>query len=118
MSATPACMFGDKGETSSCCKTIYEKLPQSLKSCLDYCAFRNDIYGTIEKDKLVRLMVAEGIIEEMAGEGDAFSLEEIASSLIDELICLDMLIPQFDFSSDEGSITRIKVSEAYYKLCC
>ena len=124
-SATPTCMFGDKGETSSSCKTKYEKLPHSLKSCLDYCAFLKDIdyitglyiAPTIEKDNLVRLMVAEGLIEEKAGEENAFSLEEIALSFIDELSRLEMLIPEFVFTSYEGSITRIKVSEAYYKLC-
>lgn len=94
-SATTTCMFGDKGETSSCCKTKYENLPQSLKSCLDYCACLYCIYGCggmTEKKEVVRLMVAEGLIEDKAGETDASCLEDIASSFIDELVSLGMLI--------------------------
>ncbi|XP_050211858.1 probable disease resistance protein RF9 [Mercurialis annua] len=64
-------------------KKYYEKLPHHLKSCLDYMFIRK--YSN--KHDLVRLLVAEGLIAERSGE----SMEDVAESIISELIELRML---------------------------
>ena len=93
---------------------LWEMIPGSEEAVLSRL---EQVYGSTDStgsfsDRIMELAdrIAEDYVPDL--------LEEIDSSSIDELNHIDMLIPQFDFSSDEGSITRIKVSEAYYKLCC
>ncbi|XP_050211859.1 disease resistance protein RPM1-like [Mercurialis annua] len=75
----------------------YEKLPHHLKSCLDYIS----IMKYHKKHDLVRLMIAQGLIADKSGE----NMEDVAESIIDELVelgrlaenryfdCLEVVVP-------------------------
>ncbi|XP_058091932.1 putative disease resistance protein At1g58400 [Magnolia sinica] len=67
-------------------KSSYESLPYYLKSCLMYCCiFPAD--SCIGRGKLVRMLVAEGLIEEKQGE----IVEVVAEKYIEELNRIGML---------------------------
>ncbi|KAF2306317.1 hypothetical protein GH714_016415 [Hevea brasiliensis] len=107
---TPSRTEEDKGETSSleASKSNYEKPPDYLKSCLDCCSFfffPNGYY--VGKEKLVMLLLAQGLIPGKPGE----IMEDTAKIIINELIGLRMLQVHYPFKS------RIEVSEFYRKLC-
>ncbi|OAY39487.1 hypothetical protein MANES_10G098300v8 [Manihot esculenta] len=93
------------GETSSY-KSTYESLPHHLKSCLDYIyILLNNFYW--ERRKVVRLLLAQGLIQEKPGE----IMEDTAGDIIDELICLEMLREESYFES------MLYVSKFYGKSC-
>jgi len=76
------------GESSSSesFKSNYAKLPDYLKSCLDYSATVCGRYR-VEIGKLVRLLLAEGLIEDRPGD----IMEDVAENVLKELIDLGML---------------------------
>ncbi|KAL3577801.1 hypothetical protein D5086_019305 [Populus alba] len=77
------------GESSSSesFKSNYAKLPDYLKSCLDYSAIVCRISYRVEIGKLVRLLLAEGLIEDRPGD----IMEDVAANVLKELIDLGML---------------------------
>ncbi|KAG6759006.1 hypothetical protein POTOM_035470 [Populus tomentosa] len=96
------------GESSSSesFKSNYAKLPEYLKACLDYSAivcWRS--YG-VEIGKLVRLLLAEGLIEDRPGD----IMEDVAANVLKELIDLGML-------QEERQGTEVKVPAPYLRLC-
>ncbi|EEF37324.1 hypothetical protein RCOM_0745080 [Ricinus communis] len=95
-----------KGEDSYLAN--YENLPHHLKSCLDYIASLAFIATLtyLTENKLVRLLVAEGLIPAETGE----ILEVVAENIIGELIGLEMLqeCPYWHV---------LEVVEPYKKLC-
>ncbi|KAG8662850.1 disease resistance protein RPM1 [Manihot esculenta] len=102
----PSCEIEQhKGETSSLAasKSNYENLPHYLKSCLDYFY----TLPNMEKGKLVRLLLAQGLIPEKLGE----IMEDTAVNMIKELISLGMLQERYEFYSE------MQVSEFYIKSC-
>lgn len=77
----------DEGETSaSSFKLQYTNLPYHLQTCLTYCCIFPENYW-INKGRLIRLLIAEGLIQGKAGE----IIEDIAQENINELISLGML---------------------------
>ncbi|OAY50635.1 probable disease resistance RPP8-like protein 2 [Manihot esculenta] len=99
----------DQGETSAFAayKTKYENLPHHLKSCLDY-IFLCSMCWHDDKDHVVRLLLAQGLIPEKSGE----IMEDTAASNIKELIDLGMLHEEYDYYT-----TRLLVSEFHKKSC-
>ncbi|KAJ6981228.1 hypothetical protein NC653_024587 [Populus alba x Populus x berolinensis] len=95
------------GESSSSesFKSNYAKLPDYLKSCLDYSAIVCGRYG-VEIGKLVRLLLAEGLIEDRPGD----IMEDVAANVLKELIDLGML-------QEERQGTEVKVPASYLRLC-
>jgi Leucine-rich repeat (LRR) protein len=95
------------GESSSSetFKSNYAKLPDYLKSCLDYSAIVCGRYG-VEIGKLVRLLLAEGLIEDRPGD----IMEDVAENVLKELIDLGML-------QEEEQGTEVKVPASYVQLC-
>ncbi|KAL9390283.1 hypothetical protein Peur_018888 [Populus x canadensis] len=95
------------GESSSSetFKSNYAKLPDYLKSCLDYSAIVCGRYG-VEIGKLVRLLLAEGLIEDRPGD----IMEDVAENVLKELIDLGML-------QEERQGTVVKVPASYLRLC-
>ncbi|XP_050211856.1 disease resistance protein RPM1-like [Mercurialis annua] len=85
-----------------CKKKYYDKLPHHLKSCLDYMF----IVKFCKKHELVRLLLAQSLIPDRAGE----SMEDVAENIIDELVELGMLegCHFFDY---------LEVVEPYRNLC-
>ncbi|KAJ4840645.1 hypothetical protein Tsubulata_033201 [Turnera subulata] len=83
----------------------YISLPYYLKSCLMYCCIFPENYQ-IKKGKLIRLLVAEGLVQQRAEQ----LLEDVAEENINELISRGMLQ-----LSDEcrGSGTKLTVSSPY-----
>ncbi|XP_058008599.1 probable disease resistance RPP8-like protein 2 [Hevea brasiliensis] len=98
----------DKGESSSlsASKSNYEQLPHHLKSCLDYCSIFSKKFS-IEKQKLVRLLLAQGLIPEKQGQ----IMEDVAANIIKELIGLEMLEEDQKFNS------KVHVSEFHQESC-
>ncbi|KAG8640117.1 hypothetical protein MANES_13G026200v8 [Manihot esculenta] len=91
---------------SSCLATLtsnYAKLPDHLKRCFDYCCI--SIRYFMEKGKLVRLLLAEGLIQEKPGD----IMEDIAANIIRELIALGML-------HQERNGTELKVPSMYRQV--
>ncbi|KAL9390282.1 hypothetical protein Peur_018887 [Populus x canadensis] len=86
-------------------KSNYAKLPDYLKSCLDYSAIVCGRYG-VEIGKLVRLLLAEGLIEDRPGD----IMEDVAENVLKELIDLGML-------QEERHGTVVKVPASYLRLC-
>ena len=79
----------DEGETSassSSSKLQYKNLPYQLQICFAYCCIFPENYW-INKGRLIRLFIAEGLIQGKAGE----VIEDIAEENINELINLGML---------------------------
>ncbi|KAF2299617.1 hypothetical protein GH714_000140 [Hevea brasiliensis] len=105
----------DKGESSSlsASKSNYEQLPHHLKSCLDYCSIVSKQFSnvskqsSIEKQKLVRLLLAQGLIPEKEGQ----IMEDVAANIIKELIGLEMLEEDQNFNSE------VHVSEFHQESC-
>lgn len=95
------------GESSSSesFKSNYAKLPDYLKSCLDYSAIVCGRYG-VEIGELVRLLLAEGLIEDRPGD----IMEDVAENVLKELIDLGML-------QEEEPGTEVKVPASYVQLC-
>ncbi|KAG6759014.1 hypothetical protein POTOM_035478 [Populus tomentosa] len=95
------------GESSSSesFKSNYAKLPEYLKSCLDYSAI---VCGrdSVEIGKLVRLLLAEGLIEDRPGD----IMEDVAGNVLKELIDLGML-------QEEEQGTEVRVPASYLRLC-
>lgn len=96
----------NEGESSSLAtfKSNYTMLPDYLRSSLDYSCIVCKRYG-IEKGKLVRLLLAEGLIQEKPGE----IMEDTAGKIVMELISLGML-------EDVDDGTEVKVSGSYCEL--
>ena len=96
------------GESSSSesFKSNYAKLPDYLKSCLDYSAIVCRISYRVEIGKLVRLLLAEGLIEDRPGD----IMEDAAENVLKELIDLGML-------QEEPKGTEVKVPASYLQLC-
>ncbi|XP_011045274.1 PREDICTED: disease resistance protein RPM1-like [Populus euphratica] len=95
------------GESSSSetFKSNYAKLPDYLKSCLDYSAIVCGRSG-VEIGKLVRLLLAEGLIEDRPGD----IMEDVAENVLKELIDLGML-------QKEPIWAEVKVPASYLRLC-
>jgi len=95
------------GESSSSetFKSNYAKLPDYLKSCLDYSAIVCWRYG-VEIGKLVRLLLAEGLVEDRPGD----IMEDVAENVLKELIDLGML-------QEERQETIVEVPASYLQLC-
>jgi len=98
------------GESSSSeyFKSNYAKLPDYLKSCLDYSAIVCWRSYRVEIGKLVRLLLAEGLIEDRPGD----IMEDVAENVLKELIDLGMLQVQ---QVQQG--TEVKVPASYVQLC-
>ncbi|XP_061974789.1 putative disease resistance protein At1g58400 [Populus nigra] len=95
------------GESSSSetFKSNYAKLPDYLKSCLDYSAIVCGRYG-VEIGKVVRLLLAEGLIEDRPGD----IMEDVAANVLKELIDLGMLQKEEEYAS-------VEVPASYVQLC-
>jgi len=95
------------GESSSSetFKSNYAKLPDYLKSCLDYSAIVCGRYG-VQIGKLVRLLLAEGLVEDRPGD----IMEDVAENVLKELIDLGML-------QEEEQGTKVRVPASYLRLC-
>ncbi|KAH8495325.1 hypothetical protein H0E87_018491 [Populus deltoides] len=95
------------GESSSSetFKSNYAKLPDYLKSCLDYSAIVCGRYR-VEIGKLVRLLLAEGLVEDRPGD----IMEDVAENVLKELIDLGML-------QEERQGTEVRVPASYLRLC-
>ncbi|XP_065874229.1 disease resistance protein RPM1-like [Euphorbia lathyris] len=72
--------------SSSDFKSQYEKLPDYLKSCLDYSSFVT-FKHSVDKDKLVRLLLSQGLVPDTPGK----IMEEVAEKIVQGFICLGML---------------------------
>ncbi|KAB5532034.1 hypothetical protein DKX38_018704 [Salix brachista] len=83
----------------------YNSLPYYLKSCLMYCCIFPENYG-IAKGRLIRLLVAEGMILEKAGQIG----EDVAEENINDLVSQGMLLVDNGFR-DNG--TKVTVSSPY-----
>nr|TKR66256.1 disease resistance protein RPM1-like [Populus alba] len=102
------------GESSSSesFKSNYAKLPDYLKSCLDYSAIVCRISYRVEIGKLVRLLLAEGLIEDRPGD----IMEDVAANVLKELIDLGMLQEE-ELYSPVGHGTVVKDPASYLQLC-
>ncbi|KAJ6375519.1 hypothetical protein OIU77_000499 [Salix suchowensis] len=99
---------GDQTSVESSCvpfRLKYNSLPYYLKSCLMYCCIFPENYG-IAKGRLIRLLVAEGLILEKAGQIG----EDVAEENINDLGSQGMLLVDNGFR-DSG--TKVTVSSPY-----
>ncbi|RWR84920.1 disease resistance protein RPM1-like protein [Cinnamomum micranthum f. kanehirae] len=64
----------------------YNDLPYTLKHCFLYCSLFPEDYA-IQQNRLIRLWVAEGFVEERGEQ----TLEEVAAEYVKDLICRSML---------------------------
>ncbi|CAA7400529.1 unnamed protein product [Spirodela intermedia] len=79
----------------------YEDLPRHLKCCfLYFSSLPEDL--EIEVDKLIRLWIAEGFVEQREGE----TLEETAGDYLEKLVQRSMVIPVRDV--DEWGLREVK----------
>ncbi|KAJ6769302.1 DISEASE RESISTANCE PROTEIN RP [Salix koriyanagi] len=85
-------------------KSNYAKLPDYLKSCLDYSSIVSTRHP-VEIGKLVRLLLAEGVIQDKPGD----IMEVVAANVVKELIDLGMLR-----EVDDGS--EVEVPASYLHL--
>ncbi|KAF2320556.1 hypothetical protein GH714_028249 [Hevea brasiliensis] len=106
----PTIIQQDEGQTSSlaAAKSIYENLPHHLKSCFDYIYILPRRFG-LDKGKVVRLLLAQGLIPEKPGE----IMEDAAANIIQELIGLGMLQEEYYFFS----LILLSISEFHKKSC-
>ncbi|XP_002527909.2 putative disease resistance protein At1g59780 [Ricinus communis] len=88
----------DESDCLAALKSDYEKLPDRLKCCFEYCCI--SIRYSMEKGKLIRLLLAERLIQEKNGS----IMEDIAASIITELIGIGMLQEEQDGS---GNILQV-----------
>ncbi|XP_065875969.1 putative disease resistance protein At1g58400 [Euphorbia lathyris] len=87
-------------EENSCSETPisnYVKLPDHLKSCFDYCCM---FPYSIERGKLIRLLLAEDLVPVKPGE----IMEHTAENIVTELIISGMLQQKLDRSEDELTV--------------
>ncbi|XP_042477861.1 disease resistance protein RPM1-like isoform X1 [Macadamia integrifolia] len=82
----------------------YRNLPSYLRSCLFYCSL---FPGKISRGRLVRLLVAEGILQERPGE----VMEDIAEENINELLSQGMLRVEIGYKNE------LKVVDPYHEIC-
>jgi len=94
-----------EGSSSDTFKSNYAKLPDYLKSCLDYSAIVCERYP-VEIRKLARLLLAEGLIEDRPGD----IMEDVAENVLKELIDLGML-------QEVRQGTEVIVPASYLQLC-
>ncbi|KAJ4843799.1 hypothetical protein Tsubulata_009986 [Turnera subulata] len=98
-------VIDSKGESSlGTFRSNYENLAHCLKSCLDYASIVCKRYS-VEKEKLVRLLLAEGLIQEQPGE----IMEDTGVKIVHELISLGMLR-----ELEDG--TEVEVPKSYHEL--
>ena len=97
---------GDKeGQTSVESSSVpfrlkYNSLPYYLRSCLMYCCIFPENYG-IAKGRLIRLLVAEGLIQEKAGQ----IVEDVAEENINDLVSQGMLLVNDDLRDNGTKVT-------------
>ncbi|XP_050206979.1 disease resistance protein RPM1-like isoform X2 [Mercurialis annua] len=97
---------GEISSTSSDFESNYEKLPDLIKACLNYCSIITFRYP-VRKAKIVRLLLAASILLEIPGE----TMEDIIEKIIEDLIGLKMLQENVHLDKRE-----LKVSELYYQI--
>ncbi|KAG5240788.1 disease resistance protein [Salix suchowensis] len=85
-------------------KSNYAKLPDYLKSCLDYSSIVSKRHP-VEIGKLVRLLLAEGLIQDKPGD----IMEVVAANIVKELIDLGML-------REVGDGSEVEVPASYLHL--
>uniref|UniRef100_A0A6N2LAN7 Rx N-terminal domain-containing protein n=1 Tax=Salix viminalis TaxID=40686 RepID=A0A6N2LAN7_SALVM len=93
------------GSSSFPFRLKYNSLPYYLKSCLMYCCIFPENYG-IAKGRLIRLLVAEGLILEKAGQIG----EDVAEENINDLVSQGMLLVD---NASEINGTKLTVSSPY-----
>ncbi|CAN0892493.1 Putative disease resistance protein At1g58400 [Linum grandiflorum] len=93
------------GETSDESRSMYTSLHYYLQSCLLYCCIFPEGHW-VSKGKLIRLLVAEGLVQEVAGRLP----EELAGENIDELIARKMIYKK---NEHPGHGTNITVASSY-----
>ncbi|KAL6647931.1 hypothetical protein ACP70R_015368 [Stipagrostis hirtigluma subsp. patula] len=71
----------------------YNHLPHVLKGCMMYLSIFPEDFE-IDRDRLLRRWIAEGLIPEKRG----LTLMEVAESYLDELVSRNMVVPCFDFN--------------------
>lgn len=84
-----------------------------LRSCLMYCCIFPENYG-IAKGRLIRLLVAEGLIQEKAGQ----IVEDVAEENINDLVSQGMLLVNDDLRDNGTKVTvfspyRVFVRDSY-----
>lgn len=99
---------GTLTELASSCRRQYTSLPYYLKHCLMYCCLFPENH-CLSKGKLIRLLIAEGLLQEKAGE----LMEDIAEENINELIGQGIFKVNKEYS-EKG--TMLTVSPAYREL--
>ncbi|XP_021801751.1 disease resistance protein RPM1-like [Prunus avium] len=112
MEETENSQENEEGETSACSSSLplqlcYRDLPDYLQNCLMYCCILPD---GISKGKLIRLLVAQGLIQEKAGH----VMEDVAEENISELISQGMLQLKEQLSSVR---TILQVPSPVRKFC-
>ena len=106
----------EKGETSaspsSPCplQLRYSELPYYLQSCVMYCSILPESYR-LSKGKLIRLLVAQGLIEEKPGR----IMEDVAEEYICELINQQLL--QVLDEHPRGAGTHLRVPGRLQNFC-
>ncbi|XP_030494684.2 putative disease resistance protein At1g59780 [Cannabis sativa] len=105
-----------EGQTSASSSSIlsslesdYSKLSECLQDCLMYCCIFPENF-LIHKGKLVRLLVAEGLIKEKEGR----LMEDIAEEHIAKLVNKGMLEIDYELS---GNATKLQVTSIYREFC-
>ncbi|KAL3582736.1 hypothetical protein D5086_017068 [Populus alba] len=103
------------GESSSSktCKSNYAKLPDYLRSCLDYSSIVTNRYP-VEIGKLVRLLLAEGLVQDKPGD----IMEDVAANVVKELIDLGMLQEVDDERHHASFGSTGCLSRAYMRNVC
>lgn len=106
----------EKGETSAASSSScplqlrYRDLPDYLQSCIMYCSIFPESYR-LSKGKLIRLLVAQGLIQEKSGK----IMEDIAEEYICELINQQMLRVKDEHPRRGG--TQLRVPCRLKKFC-
>jgi hypothetical protein len=97
-------------EITSAIYLSYEELPHHLKQCFIYCAsYPED--SVIYRDDIVRMWVAEGFIDEQ----DDRVLEDIVEEYYYELICRNLLQPDYYFSVN---LIQCRMHDLLRQLAC
>ncbi|CAO1940350.1 unnamed protein product [Urochloa humidicola] len=96
-------------EITSALYLSYEELPHYLKQCFVYCAmFPED--AIISRDDIVRMWVAEGFIDEQDGQ----LLEDTAEEYYYELICRNLLQPDYS----RADLSKCRMHDLLRQLAC
>ncbi|KAK9278910.1 hypothetical protein L1049_028491 [Liquidambar formosana] len=99
---------GESSDSTSSFKLNYKNLPYYLQACLKYCCiFPKDFW--IPKGKLIRLLVAQSLIQEKAGT----IMEVIAEENINELVRLGIL---HVVDEHPGNGTKLTVPSPYHEF--